>query len=179
MIQECDTGATISEDGVHRYLLWRIWDVAKPPFVVIGLNPSTADATKDDPTIRRCIGFAKREGAGRLLMLNLFAYRVTDPRGLHAVVPILALGKENALTIETTCRVTLAAGGKIVAAWGRGTWGSQDHKVVRLIRDLGGDPLALGFTEQGHPRHPLYVRADAPLVRLAESPLHGYQITWE
>lgn len=60
------TGATFSKDRLYRYQLWRIWDESKPYMNVIGLNPSTADETKDDPTIRRCLGFAKAWGYGAL-----------------------------------------------------------------------------------------------------------------
>jgi len=81
---EVVSGATFSTDRVYRYALWRVWDAALPSFVVIGLNPSTADETENDPTIRRCIGFAKREGCGGLVMLNLFAVRATDPRVMMA-----------------------------------------------------------------------------------------------
>jgi hypothetical protein len=69
------SGATLSACRTWRYALWRRWDLSKPPFIVIGLNPSMADELQDDPTIRRCINFAKREGCGSYVMLNLFAFR--------------------------------------------------------------------------------------------------------
>ena len=75
-------GAIFSDGRVYRYTLVREWDAAKPLFVFIGLNPSTADETQDDPTIRRVIRFAKRAGCGRLLMLNIFGFRSTDPQGM-------------------------------------------------------------------------------------------------
>jgi hypothetical protein len=75
-----EAGAAFSEDRRHRYELWRIWDRKVRKMVVIGLNPSTADETKNDPTIRRCINFAQRERCGGLVMLNLFGFRATDPK---------------------------------------------------------------------------------------------------
>ena len=71
--------AEFSPDKVYRYELWRIWDEALPVCMFIGLNPSTADETVDDPTIRRCINFAKEWGYGQLVMTNLFAFRATKP----------------------------------------------------------------------------------------------------
>ncbi|TMF61888.1 MAG: DUF1643 domain-containing protein, partial [Chloroflexi bacterium] len=68
-------GATFSADRRYRYRLWRRWDGARPVVAFVMLNPSTADARRDDPTIRRCIGFAKSWGFGGVEVVNLFAYR--------------------------------------------------------------------------------------------------------
>lgn len=65
--------AVFSPDRAHRYRLTREWYSDRPPFVVIGLNPSTADESQDDPTIRRCLSFARREGCGSLVMVNRLA----------------------------------------------------------------------------------------------------------
>lgn len=73
------TGANLSECRRYRFSLWRIWDEALPYALFIGLNPSTADETANDPTITRCINFAKDWGYGGIYMANLFAYRATDP----------------------------------------------------------------------------------------------------
>lgn len=74
-----ESGAIFSADRLYRYTLTRRWD-GRPMMAWIGLNPSTADETEDDPTIRRCTGFAKAWGYGGMVMLNLFAYRATDPK---------------------------------------------------------------------------------------------------
>src|SRR5207249_5914720 len=69
----------------YRYVLWREWDKTNASYVLfVGLNPSTADETEDDPTIRRCMNYAKRWGYGALCMVNLFAYRATDPDAMKA-----------------------------------------------------------------------------------------------
>jgi hypothetical protein len=73
-------GALLSEDGRYRYRLWRLWDDLAPVMVWVMLNPSTADADLDDPTIRKCIGFAKANRHGGIIVVNLFAWRATDPK---------------------------------------------------------------------------------------------------
>jgi hypothetical protein len=149
------SGAVFSPDRVYRYTLTRTWD-SGPTVAFIGLNPSTADETVDDPTIRRCIGFAKRWGYGTLVMLNLFAFRATDPRVMRAAGD--PIGPENNAYIQAVA----AEAGDVVAAWGvHGSYLGRD----RAVRDLlFWRPSALGLTKDGHPRHPLYVRADATLV---------------
>jgi hypothetical protein len=157
--------AYISDDGLYRYSLTR--EIADPHFgcldederdatvTFVGLNPSTADATQDDPTIRRCIRYARKWGFARLKMVNLYAYRATDPRELGKAekAGIDIVGPENDHVIS------LAFGGsdKIVAAWGA----LYDARVAQFAEDFGGWQMwALGLTTNGDPRHPLYMRAD-------------------
>ena len=149
--------ANFSECRGYRYSLWRDWsgkpEVEFEPYVAfIGLNPSTADETVDDPTIRRCIGFARSWGFGRLVMLNLFAIRATDPRNMLAARE--PIGPRNDEVIRNlTPRAAL-----LIAAWGtKGAHLSRDRDVARItMRALA----CLGVTKGGHPRHPLYVRGD-------------------
>jgi hypothetical protein len=154
------THAVISADGIYRYELGRTWDESLPPMTFVMLNPSTADAELDDPTIRRCIGFAKREGAGGILVANLYAFRATDPKVmLRAVDPV---GSENDMTILRLVSYALMRGGRVVVAWGA----NADARRVRHVRKLLY-PLALhclGVTKDGHPKHPLYISGDAPLI---------------
>jgi hypothetical protein len=77
-----ESSAVFSTCRRYRYVLRRIWDRSTPPAMFVGLNPSTADEVKDDPTVRRCIGYAKRWGFGGLIMTNIFAFRSTDPNAL-------------------------------------------------------------------------------------------------
>jgi hypothetical protein len=144
--------ARFSDDRIYRYELSR--DVAPLDgdgiLVVIGLNPSTADELRDDPTIRRCIGFARRWGFARLEMLNLYGYRATDPREL--VGHRDPIGPDNDIAID---RVVQCAD-MVLVAWGaRADPTRADAVAARLT-----DPFCLGLTVCGEPRHPLYVRAD-------------------
>ncbi len=146
--------AIISEDGQYRYQLTRIWDEMKPMTNFIGLNPSTADATLDDPTIRRCINFATFWGYGGFYMTNLFAYRTFSPAILReATDPI---GRENDMhLLDISSKVD-----RVVFAWGvGGTLLARDQAVLKLIRN--GHYIAL--SKGGHPRHPLYLKSDLTL----------------
>lgn len=160
MIDGC--GAIISECGLYRYMLWRDWGGDARVCTFIMLNPSTADATQDDPTIRRCIGFATREGCGRLLVLNLFAFRSPSPSALKAAAD--PIGPDNNRHLGNL--VTDGIFGPIIAAWGaHGSHMGRDRVVRGLFSER---PLmCLGTTKDGAPRHPLYVKADQPLTVFA------------
>lgn len=141
-----------------RYWLSRRWG-GGDALVVIGLNPSTADETEDDPTIRRCIGYGRAWGFGKLVMLNLFAYRATDPKEMKkAADPI---GSFNDATLRSYARDA----GMILAAWGaHGDFKGRGDIVRRMLSDR---PLyCLGVTNAGQPKHPLYLRADLQPERL-------------
>ena len=144
--------AQISLDGKYRYFLSRRWNEGKP-IAFIGLNPSTADATLDDPTIRRCTRFARDWGAGGLYMVNLFALRSTSPTLLRNVVD--PVGPENDEWIERAIN-----GAKIViACWGNGGGLLGRHEVIRSR--YKGKLNALKITGTGMPGHPLYIPATA------------------
>lgn len=142
--------ASLSPCRRYRYDLWRRW--APGPYAMfIGLNPSTADETQDDPTIRRCIGFAKAWGYSALCMTNLFAFRATDPKEMKAEVDPIGWGND-----ATIIRLSADAG-VVIAAWGvHGTHLDRAADVVKLIPNL----QCLGLSKDGHPRHPLYLKAD-------------------
>lgn len=153
-----DFGAGFSEDGTFRYSLWRRWGSGEA-CLWIGLNPSTADADNDDPTIRRCVGFSERWGYGAMVMVNLFAFRATRPVHLReAADPVGPSNDDHILAMA-------ASAGRIVAAWGtNGALGGRDREVLKL---LAGLPIwQLGETKDGLPKHPLYVRGDASPQRL-------------
>ena len=119
------------------------------------LNPSTATATTDDPTIRRCMGFARDWGHDRLAVVNLFAVRATNPRDMLLVDD--PVGRENDAAIMDEAIAAVA----IVVAWGEhGRHDGRGAAVLRMLQEAGPPVLALGLTATGHPRHPLYVRAD-------------------
>ena len=144
--------AVISRCGRYRYVLEREWDHRLPAVLFIALNPSTADATNDDPTVRRCVGFARKWGFGKLVLANLFALRSSDPMRLagHAD-PIGPRNDRWLARLSSSFDLT-------VAAWGvRGDLNGRAAAVLPLLRQ----PHHLGLTRAGHPRHPLYLPAAA------------------
>ncbi len=158
------SGAKISDCGLYRYRLWRTWDEDKPPLVFVMLNPSTADADKDDPTIRRCMGFARRLGHGGIVVCNLFAYRATAPEVLSTVAD--PVGPMNDEEIVVACMAR-----RVVAAWGAEPFArKRAADVTRRLKDAGVALYCLGVTKEGCPRHPLYVKGDALLIPLEAQP---------
>lgn len=161
-------GALFDATGRYRYRLWRTWDSALPRVAFVMLNPSTADHREDDPTIRRCIGFARQWGYGSLGVVNLFAYRTPSPVALaRAVDPV---GPDNDRHLRAVC----GRARDVVVAWGvHGRLHGRDRAVVALLARRGrrdrGDRgqraplLCLGTTRGGHPRHPLYLARDTRL----------------
>jgi hypothetical protein len=151
--------ADISLCGAYRYRLTRTWGAAAPMLFVM-LNPSTADAGVDDPTIRRCRAFARSAQAGGIIVVNLFAFIATDPRALAAATD--PIGPDNDALIQEAAIeskfVVVAWGASLPAAYPR-----RDEKVLDMLRQTG-PVYCLGTTKDGHPRHPLYVRGDAPLI---------------
>lgn len=150
-------GATFSADGRYRYALERRWDVG-PTLLFIMLNPSTAGATDDDPTIRRCVGFAKRWGYAKLLVGNLYALRATDPvELLKADDPI---GPENDAALE---RLAGEVTRRAIVAWGTNCAIDPERvrRVYEILRAANLQIDCLRRTANGSPGHPLYVRRDA------------------
>lgn len=137
----------------YRYVLWREFNelIGQGYAMFIGLNPSTADETSDDATIRRCIGYAKSWGYGAMCMTNLFAFRATKPEDMMtAVDPVGADNDQHLLAAAQ-------GAGVIVAAWGtHGEFMGRDATVRNLIPGLH----CLALTKGGHPHHPLRLRAD-------------------
>lgn len=168
-----ENSAVLSDDECHRYVLRRglgsmpLWP---RPVVFVMLNPSTADATKDDPTIRRCVSFAKRLDATELVVVNLCSYRATKPTDL---IDAMAAGVdvcpgENRRHIQAE----IAKADWVVFAWGA-HWAKlgwnvhlaqAEHIALDTCATLGITPLCLGTTKDGYPRHPLYVHGDAPFL---------------
>lgn len=161
--------ATFSPCRTYRYALTRRWS-NRPPAVFIMLNPSVADAFVDDPTLRRCIGFARSWTAGGLILLNLFALRSTDPMVLRAHPD--PVGPDNDMVVAE--QLAEADGGPVIAAWGvHGALHGRGKRVAALIRARGARPLCLGLTKDGHPRHPLYVPNDTATIDLSGGDLRA------
>ena len=159
-------GAWISEDGTYRYDLRRSWtqllDTTGTVCWVM-LNPSTADAHTDDATIRRCIAFSKRSGFSGLVVVNLFAYRATDPKRLRLVTD--PVGPDNDRVAGFWIRHL-----PCIAAWG--SWGAKHYvqpRVEWFLEQARFSPKpvqCLGITQEQQPRHPLYVAAQTDLEPL-------------
>ncbi len=156
--------AVISECGRYRYLLTREWQeplllphrACRLAFIM--LNPSTADGTVDDPTIRRCMGFAKREGYYGIEIVNLYALRSTDPTEV-ALSQDSAIGTENDHYIS---KISLSCG-DVVAAWG--AWIFARERARQVAEMLRGVTIkCLGVNKDGSPKHPLYVPKGAAFI---------------
>ena len=145
--------AKFSPCRTWRYELRRLWS-EKEPMVCIGLNPSTADETLNDPTIRRCIGFAKRDGFGGLVMLNLFGLRSTDPSALYTHPD--PEGPGNYETIRQYRHYSC-----VVACWGNHSkLAGHGCFMARAMNSLH----CFGLTKSGCPKHPLYLSSQTPII---------------
>lgn len=156
-------GATFDAAGQYRYLLWRSWDDTLPRVSFVMLNPSTADAQTDDPTIRRCISFAHRWGYGSLEALNLFAYRTPNPKVLQQAADPIGLENDRHLIAASQRSQTL------ILAWGN--WGNlhqRDQAVLSLLHNCE-KTYCLGINRSGQPRHPLYTKGDTVLTPISLS----------
>lgn len=143
--------AIISDDEKYRYMLSRRWSLGGKTVAFICLNPSTADGNLDDPTVRRCVGFAKKWGGSRLLIGNLFAYRSTDPSTLKIVAD--PKGHMNDEWLERIA----AQSDIVIAAWGG--HGDLHGRDAEVREQFNGRLHALRLTKHGSPAHPLYLPA--------------------
>lgn len=153
--------ARISDCRKYRYELTRSWGgIDILPLAFIMLNPSTADQVDNDPTIRKCIGFAKRWGFENIVVNNLFAYRATDPKELTKVSD--PVGPDNDEAIATTLNRAIA----IVCAWGTTTSPLVRQRAKEVLAGIGDTSrlYCLGMNKDGSPKHPLYRAYDSPLV---------------
>lgn len=154
--------ATISACALYRYRLERQFGEG-PTMMFVMVNPSTADAEKDDQTIKKCVGFATRAGCGRIIVGNKFAWRATDVTELRAVRD--PIGSDN----DRHLRAMMLEADRIVVGWGqlakipecrRDRW----KDIVRMA-DAAGKPLhAIGTNADRHPKHPQMTGYDVPIV---------------
>jgi hypothetical protein len=164
LMPPCVASARFSPCRRYRYMLERTWDAALPPVCFLMLNPSTADAFTLDPTIRRCIGFARAWGHGGVRIVNLFAFRATSPADMRAEThpvsdptdhdfnPMIGEGVNDNWIRE------MSDGVRLVAAWGCG--GEHLGRAAQVMEVYGRRRVeCLRTTADGHPGHPLYVPA--------------------
>lgn len=149
-------GAIFSEDGKYRYALWRSWSQYRKPLMFIGLNPSTANGTMNDPTITRLMARADQEGFGGLLAGNLYALVSSNPSVL--------LGEGDTIGPETDDYLLKMIGmtGRVLCAWG--SFSAAKDRAEEVIK-LVVEPYCLGINAGGAPKHPLYIPYDKQMVR--------------
>lgn len=157
--------ALLSPCRTYRYTLTRVWDDSRPPCAFIGLNPSTADESQLDPTLRRCVRFADGWGYGSFVMLNLFAFRSVKPDALLMVDD--PVGPQNNIWIRRSCRDVHKLGGVVICCWGtnaerRGLRG-RAQAVMNIVRTTKARPHVIRYTQRGVPEHPLYLPSELEL----------------
>ena len=152
-----EKGAKISKDGQYRYTLWRIWDNELPLVMFLMLNPSTADGKKDDPTIKKCMAYAKAWGCGGIWVGNLYAYRSSSPSVLNIVND--PIGPKCDLYLEKMAKKC----DLIIAAWGNNNPSKGRVNQVRNI--VGGNLDCLEISKSGQPKHPLYLKKNLRPIR--------------
>lgn len=153
-------GAEFDQNREYRYTLYRIWNEKKPYAMFIGLNPSTADELEDDPTVRRCISFSKDWNYGGLFMMNAFAFRSTDPKVLE-VLGGDPIGPNNDYWLKKIAKDA----GIVIAAWGTyGVIRDREKQIIRMFMNQNKLLYCLGYTKEGHPKHPLYLKKDTRVI---------------
>lgn len=155
--------ASFSECERYRHLLIRKWDRKPTVITFCMLNPSTADHVQDDPTIRRCINFAKRESFGALHVVNLFGYRATNPAELRRIED--PEGPQNFDFVRAAMLAANLHQMPFVCAWGSQPIARENAARVYSVAEKIGLPLmCLGTSKGGYPKHPLYLAGDTPLT---------------
>lgn len=160
--REIERSAAMSPDGVYRYTLGRKWaDPVGGAVCWIMLNPSTADAEQDDPTIRRCMNFSESWGYDSLIVVNLFAFRATKPADMKAAADPIGPQNDDAIWLAAkSCAIA-------VAAWGEhGKHRNRAGAVRQLLIDHGVPLYYLDRSGSGQPKHPLYLPGDLTPKRL-------------
>ena len=160
-----NSNAVLSACGTYRYRLGRRWERTGAALCFVMLNPSTADAKINDHTILKCIGFAERFGFGAIDVVNLFAYRATDPRQLRTAGYLV--GPHNDGWIEIAARHARSNGGEVVCAWGANARGlARTREVLALLKRCDVRPMVLDRCSDGTPAHPLMLPYTCSLSRL-------------
>lgn len=164
-------GAIISQCGKFRYILTRdslipltcAYTMSGPlTCCFVMLNPSTADATEDDSTIRKCIKYAKREGCDDLIVVNLYPYRSTDPKEMLKTEERFGTDDMNSRWMNKALQVADV----IICGWGNHAepQAVENFKTIIQDTDINAEPQCFAINKNGSPKHPLYVKDDAPLI---------------
>jgi hypothetical protein len=144
--------AEYSDCELYRYTLTRVWDEGGARALFVMLNPSTATEVQNDPTVERCERRARALGFGAFRVLNIFAFRATDPRDMRAATDPVGPGNDAAILDS------LPWADRVICAWGtHGAHLNRGTEVERLLRGAGAELFHLGLSKDGHPKHPLYI----------------------
>lgn len=161
---DAESVAEYSDCERYRYTLTRLWDPGGARALFIMLNPSTATEVQNDPTVERCERRARALGFGAFRVLNIFAWRATDPREMRAAPD--PVGPENDKAIVES----LDWADRVICAWGvHGEHLGRGPQVERMLRAAGADLHHLGLSKEGHPKHPLYIGYAVQPVPWAEA----------
>lgn len=158
-------GAHISDDDQYRLMLVRVWDESCVTLGVVMLNPSTADAMQDDPTIRKVMTIAKAHGYGGIAVYNMASLRATNPDKLLAAPGIVAIGPDNGTYLRQCALVHK----DILVAWGSHKFADRERTAVvyYMLQSMGSHVWCLGVNKDGNPKHPLYLRNDTKMIPYA------------
>ena len=144
--------AEYSQCERYRYTLTRVWEPTGPRAVFVMLNPSTATEVQNDPTVERCERRARALGFGAFRVLNIFAYRATDPREMRRAADPIGPGNDTAILAG------LPWADQVICAWGtHGAHLGRGAQVAGMLRKAGARLHHLGLSKDGHPKHPLYI----------------------
>ena len=147
--------AIYSDCQKYRYILHRTWNETKDPLVMIMLNPSTATEVQNDPTVERCHRRALEHGFGGMIVLNIFAYRATDPKVMRAQDD--PVGPYNDQFISDVIK-SYHSSDNVVCGWGtHGEFMNRHDHVMNLFLNQNIEPLGFKWTKNGYPQHPLYI----------------------
>jgi len=167
MVVRIVRSAEFSPDHTERWSLTRSWETpeGRPStgrVVFVMLNPSTADGSVDDPTIRRCMGFARSWDATSLSVVNLHPFRATNPRDILPGGARPIVDSADPIPADAAFSTVLEGASTVVLGWGThgARWPLRVRRVLGLVRAAGVDPVCLGTCGNGHPKHPLYLRSE-------------------
>lgn len=163
LFERVDRDAEFAGSRLWRYRLWRIWDYSKPVLIFVMLNPSTADEQDNDPTVERCERRARRNGYGGVVVYNVFAFVSTDPEALKTTIDPIGPKGDSCLQ-EIPTRYPHRT---VVCAWGKHA-GLRGYAVAWML-SRHSELFCLALNKDGSPKHPLYCRNDAPLLKLPET----------